>query len=73
LPGKVYHVTRPGAEEKPGTLEDRDCQARIAYGAGEEGLMILIRPDGYVGYRGENAAALSGYIERLKGTAGILV
>jgi hypothetical protein len=71
LPGKVYRVTRPGHEIEPGTIEDRDCRARIAYGAGEEGLLVLIRPDGYVGYRGGNAAALSDYIERLKGAAGV--
>jgi len=71
LPGKVYRVTRPGREIEPGMLEDRDCRARTAYGAGEEGLLVLIRPDGYVGYRGENAAALSGYLERLTGAAGI--
>lgn len=68
LPGKVYRVTRPGQEDAPGALEDRDCQAHKRYGAGEEGLLVLIRPDGYVGYRGENAAALSGYLERLKGS-----
>jgi 2-polyprenyl-6-methoxyphenol hydroxylase-like FAD-dependent oxidoreductase len=69
LPGKVYRVTRPGQEMAPGMLEDRDCRARTAYGVGEEGLLVLIRPDGYVGYRGENAAALSGYLDRLKGEA----
>jgi len=67
LPGKVYPVTRPGRDVEPGMLEDRDCRARTAYGAGEEGLLVLIRPDGYVGYRGGNAAALSDYVERLKG------
>ena len=65
LPGKVYRVTRPGREIQPGTLEDRDCWARTAYGAGEEGLLVLIRPDGYVGYRGGSAAALRAYVERL--------
>ena len=44
LPGKVYRVTRPGLEVATGALEDRDCQARTAYGAGEEGLLVLIRP-----------------------------
>jgi hypothetical protein len=67
LPGCVYRVTRPGQEMRPGTLEDRDCRARAAYGAREEGLLVLIRPDGYVGYRGERTAALSGYLERIKG------
>ncbi len=66
MPGRAYRVTRPGQESRPGTLEDRDCQARTVYGAGEEGLLVLIRPDGYVGYKGGNAAALSGYFERLK-------
>ena len=34
LPGKAYRVTRPGSEAEPGALEDRDCWARTAYGAG---------------------------------------
>jgi 2-polyprenyl-6-methoxyphenol hydroxylase-like FAD-dependent oxidoreductase len=67
LPGGVYRVTRPGQETGPGELEDRDCRARPAYGAGEEGLFILIRPDGYIGYRGANAAGLGASIERLEG------
>jgi hypothetical protein len=67
LPGRAYRVTRPGQEFEPGTLEDRDCRAHTAYGVGEDGLLVLIRPDGYVGYKGGNAAALRGYIERLKG------
>ena len=67
LPGQAYRVTRPGQERAPGSLEDRDCQARKIYGAGEEGLLVLIRPDGYVGYRGQNAAALGDYLDRLKG------
>ena len=67
LPGKVYCVTWPGQETGPCTLEDRDCRARNVYGAGEQGLLVLIRPDGYVGYKGANVPALSGYIERLKG------
>jgi 2-polyprenyl-6-methoxyphenol hydroxylase-like FAD-dependent oxidoreductase len=69
LPGSVYRVTRPGQESEPGTLEDRDCRARTVYGAGEDGLLVLIRPDGYVGYKGGNAAALAGYLDRLKGAA----
>jgi hypothetical protein len=67
LPGSVYRITRPGQEPEPGALEDRDCRARVAYGAAEEGLLVLIRPDGYVGFRGESAAELTGYLERLKG------
>ena len=68
IPGKVYRITRPGQEIVSGALEDRDCRARTAYGAGEEGLLVLIRPDGYIGYRGENAAALSSYADRLNGS-----
>jgi 2-polyprenyl-6-methoxyphenol hydroxylase-like FAD-dependent oxidoreductase len=69
LPGKVYRVTRPGQETQPGTLEDRDCDGHTIYGAGEEGLLILIRPDGYVAYRGSSLPALVGFIERLQGAA----
>jgi len=69
LPGTVYRVTRPGRQTGPCELEDRDCRALASYGVGDEGLFILIRPDGYVGYRGENAAALAAYIERLEGAA----
>jgi 2-polyprenyl-6-methoxyphenol hydroxylase-like FAD-dependent oxidoreductase len=67
LPGRTYRVTYPGQAAEPGTLEDRDCQARTVYGVGEDGLLVLIRPDGYVGYKGVNEAALSGYFERIKG------
>jgi len=67
LPGKVVRITQPGKEETPGALEDRDCRARTAYGAGEEGLLIFIRPDGYVAYRGANPSALRDYADRLKG------
>ena len=66
LPGKVYRITRPGQEAAAGTLEDRDCRAYTAYGVGEEELLVLIRPDGYVGYRGGGAGALSSYLERLQ-------
>jgi 2-polyprenyl-6-methoxyphenol hydroxylase-like FAD-dependent oxidoreductase len=69
LPGKVYRVIRPGQAMEPGTLEDRDCRTRTIYGAGEEGLVILIRPDGYVGYRGANLPALGSYLDRLCGMA----
>ncbi len=67
LPGKVYRIVSPGHESPAGTLEDRDCLARAAYGAGEKGLVILIRPDGYVAYRGENDSTLAECIARLKG------
>jgi 2-polyprenyl-6-methoxyphenol hydroxylase-like FAD-dependent oxidoreductase len=67
LPGKVYRVIRPGHETPAGTLEDRDSLARAAYGAGEKGLIVLIRPDGYVAYRGETDAMLGQCITRLKG------
>ena len=67
LPGKAYRITRPGSVPSTGSLEDRDSWARTAYGVGEEGLLVLIRPDGYVGYRGENAPALAAYVERLRG------
>jgi len=66
LPGKTYRVRRPGCELKPGALEDRDCWAVKAYGAGEKGLLVLIRPDGYIGFRGESLADLRAYIDRLK-------
>jgi len=67
LPGEVYRVTRPGVEAGPGMLEDRDCQARRVYGVGDEGLLVLIRPDGYVGFRGVKTAALAGYLGALTG------
>jgi 2-polyprenyl-6-methoxyphenol hydroxylase-like FAD-dependent oxidoreductase len=67
LPGQAYRVVLPGREPAPGTLEDRDCRARTIYGAGDDGLLLLIRPDGYVGYRGSDAAALGKYVDRLKG------
>jgi 2-polyprenyl-6-methoxyphenol hydroxylase-like FAD-dependent oxidoreductase len=67
LPGAVYRIVRPGQETPPGVLEDRDCRAREAYGAGEKGLIVLIRPDGYVAYRGETDASLPECIARLKG------
>ncbi len=69
LPGAIFRVTRPGQASEPGTLEDRDCRAHIAYGAKEECLFVLIRPDGYVGYRGQDADGLSAWLDRLKGEA----
>jgi 2-polyprenyl-6-methoxyphenol hydroxylase-like FAD-dependent oxidoreductase len=69
LPGSVYRVARPGQPMEEGMLEDRDCRARNVYGSGEKGLLTLIRPDGYVGFRGENNGALDGYLSRLKGAA----
>jgi hypothetical protein len=68
LPGAVYCIRRPGQETGPCTLEDRDCRARTIYGAGEEGLLVLIRPDGYVGYKGGTVPALTTYLDRLKGS-----
>jgi hypothetical protein len=67
LPGQAFRVTRPGRETIAGALEDRDCRAPNVYGAGDKCLYVLIRPDGYIAFRGENPAALAGYIERLKG------
>jgi hypothetical protein len=69
LPGRVFRVTRPGQAMEPGTLEDRDCHARTAYGSGEKGILVLIRPDGYVGFRGEQSVALGAFLERLKDNA----
>jgi hypothetical protein len=70
LPGSLWRVIRPGREAAPGTLEDRDCLARSTYGATEAGLLVLIRPDGYVGFRGENTADLAAYTARLTGKVG---
>jgi 2-polyprenyl-6-methoxyphenol hydroxylase-like FAD-dependent oxidoreductase len=67
LPGQAFRVTRPGREIETGTLEDRDHQARIAYQAGDGGLLVLIRPDGYIGFRGQDLEELAEYIQRLKG------
>ena len=69
LPGKSYQVRLPGKEASECSLEDRDCWAGKTYGAGEKGLWILVRPDGYVGFRGESAEALKVYLARLQGAA----
>lgn len=69
LPGTVWRVARPGGETAAGSLVDRDCWARKSYGAGKEGLLVLIRPDGYVGFRGEHEAQLAAYVRRLAGVA----
>ena len=67
LPGAAYRIVSPGQETPPGTLEDRDFKARTAYGAGEKGLIVLIRPDGYVAVRAESETTLAEGITRLKG------
>ncbi|HEX4083322.1 MAG TPA: FAD-dependent monooxygenase [Chthoniobacteraceae bacterium] len=66
LPGHAYRVTRPGREPEPGTLEDRDCRAGKIYGAEDDGLVMLIRPDGYVAFRGKEIANLEKYLALLK-------
>lgn len=66
LPGQIFRVMRPGQEEVPGALEDRDCRAGTKYGVGAGGLYVLIRPDGYVGFRGDNCGELRDYVDRLK-------
>ena len=67
LPGSAFRVMRPGKESAPGSLEDRDCRAPNIYGAGDRCLYVLIRPDGYIGFRGENPADLADYVERIAG------
>jgi hypothetical protein len=67
LPGRVYSVMRPGQEPLPDSLEDRDCRAHTEYGVTGEGIVILIRPDGYIGFRGAKVSALSDYIRRIRG------
>jgi hypothetical protein len=47
-------------------LLDSSGSAHRAYGAEDE-VLYLIRPDGYVGYRGQppDAAKLLGYLKRI--------
>jgi 2-polyprenyl-6-methoxyphenol hydroxylase-like FAD-dependent oxidoreductase len=67
LPGRVYSVMRPGQKPLPDSLEDRDCRAHTVYGIAGECILILIRPDGYIGFRGPKISALSDYLGRIKG------
>lgn len=60
---RVQRIVGPG-ENVPGALVDGDGQMPRIYGAG----LILVRPDGYVGYAGPaGAGGLRGYLSRFFG------
>ncbi len=60
---RVQRIAQPGAT-MPGALIDADGQARAIYGDG----LILVRPDGYVGYAGPSGGpGLAGYLARFFG------
>jgi hypothetical protein len=60
---RVQRIVRPGAAV-PGALLDADGQVHATYGEG----LILIRPDGYVGYTGPGGGpGLAAYLARFFG------
>jgi 2-polyprenyl-6-methoxyphenol hydroxylase-like FAD-dependent oxidoreductase len=60
---RVQRIVRPGAEA-PGALIDGEGQVHRTYGDG----LILVRPDGYVGYTGpRGGAGVSSYLRRFFG------
>lgn len=60
---RVYRIARPGAGDD-GALIDREDQVHRIYGDG----LILVRPDGYLGYTGAGGGAgLQSYLNRFFG------
>ena len=59
---RAYRIVRPGEGAGPGALVDADGQAHRIYGDG----LVLVRPDGYVGYTAPSggADALARYLAR---------
>ncbi|HYW87828.1 MAG TPA: hypothetical protein VFB50_08665 [Chloroflexota bacterium] len=49
---KVVHVLRPGELAVPGAIVDAAGHAHRAYGLSDASALILVRPDGYIGYFG---------------------
>ena len=49
---KIVRVLRPGDAISDGVLVDTAGHARHAYGVGDTAALLLIRPDGYIGYFG---------------------
>ncbi|BCJ30027.1 FAD-dependent monooxygenase [Actinocatenispora sera] len=60
----VLRVVRPGAAV-PGALVDPDGHAHAGYGADpDRPLLVLVRPDGYVGFLGRDPAGLDAYLAK---------
>jgi aromatic ring hydroxylase-like protein len=64
---KVVPVLRPGEPVAPGAIVDIAGHARRAYGLGGASALILVRPDGYIGYFGRpgSPARLDQYLSRV--------
>jgi hypothetical protein len=56
-------VIRPGDPGGTDALIDGDGAAHCMYGEG----LILVRPDGYLGYTGSEGRGLAGYLARFFG------
>ena len=50
---KIVRVLRPGEAASAGAVIDAAGHARRAYGIGDAGALLIIRPDGYIGYFGK--------------------
>jgi hypothetical protein len=64
---KVVPVRRPGEPAAPGAIVDAAGHARRAYGLGGASALILVRPDGYIGYFGSpgSPARLHQFLSRV--------
>jgi 2-polyprenyl-6-methoxyphenol hydroxylase-like FAD-dependent oxidoreductase len=60
---RPQRVIRPGDGATEGALIDADGAAHSLYGDG----LILVRPDGYLGYTGSEGRGLAGYLARFFG------
>ena len=62
---RAYRIARPGTAAGNGALIDSDGHAHRIYGQG----LILVRPDGYLGYTGpkDGAGGLNAYLARCFG------
>lgn len=68
---KIVRVLRPGDATSDGVLVDAAGHARHAYGVGDAAALILVRPDGYIGYFGwpGSWARLDEYLSSVLGQA----
>jgi hypothetical protein len=68
---KVIPVVRPGEPAAPGAIVDAAGHARRAYGLGGASALILVRPDGYIGYFGSpgSASRVCQYLSRMLAAA----
>ena len=60
---RAYRIVRAGEGGREGELTDRDGHVHRNYGEG----LILVRPDGYLGYTGPDGGGVNAYLARFFG------